>query len=93
MKKTSQLQQRNLIGGRIRKARLACNPPVTQEDLAGRLAARGITVDQTAVSRIENGTRYLMDYEIAAIAKSLKVSVASLFGEVADDRGSPQKAR
>jgi len=48
---------------------------------AGRLAARGITLDQTAISRIENRDRYLMDYEIAAIAKSLRVSVAWLFGE------------
>jgi transcriptional regulator with XRE-family HTH domain len=54
---------------------------VTQEDLAGRLAARGISVDQTAISRIENQTRYLMDYEIVALAKSLRVSVAYLFGE------------
>jgi transcriptional regulator with XRE-family HTH domain len=81
MKKTSQLPQRNLIGERVRKARLACNPAVTQEDLAGRLAARGISVDQTAISRIENQTRYLMDYEIVALAKSLRVSVAYLFGE------------
>ena len=81
MKKTGQLAQRNLIGARIRKARLACKPSVTQDDLAGRLAARGITIDQTAVSRIENQTRYLMDYEIAAIAKALKVSVSTLFGE------------
>ena len=80
-KKTGQLAQRNLIGERIRKARLACKPPVTQDDLAGRLAARGITIDQTAVSRIENQTRYLMDYEVAGIAKALKVSVACLFGE------------
>ena len=56
-------------------------PPVTQDDLAGRLAARGITMDQTAISRIENQTRYLMDYEISAIAEALKVSIASLFGE------------
>lgn len=73
--------RRNVIGERIRKARLACDPPVTQEDLTGRLAARGITIDQTAISRIENQTRYLMDYEIVAIAKALKVSVSFLFGE------------
>ena len=81
MKKTGQLPRRNLIGERIRKARLACKPPVTQDDLAGRLAARAVTMDQTAISRIENQTRYLMDYEIVAIAKALKVSVAYLFGE------------
>jgi hypothetical protein len=86
MKKTGQLAKRNLIGERIRKARLACKPPVTQDDLVGRLAARGITIDQTAVSRIENQTRYLMDYEIAAIARSLKVSVGWLFGETENRR-------
>jgi hypothetical protein len=41
----------------------------------------GITLDQTAISRIESQSHYLMDYELAAIAKCLKVSVASLFGE------------
>jgi hypothetical protein len=81
MKKTSQSEKRNLVGRRIRQARLRCNPPVSQEDLAGRLAAKNISMDQTAISRIENQTRYLMDYEAAAIARSLRVSVAWLFGE------------
>jgi hypothetical protein len=44
------------------------------------LAARGISLDQTAISRIENQTRYVMDYEAAAIARCLKVSVGWLFG-------------
>ena len=82
MKKTTQLPHRNIIGGRIRKARLKCNPSASQDDLAGRLAARGVTLDQTAISRIENRTRYVMDYEAAAIARCLKVSVGWLFGEV-----------
>jgi len=81
MKKTIQGKHRNLVGDRVRKARLACQPPVTQDDLAGRLAARGISMDQTAVSRIENRTRYVMDYEVAAVAKALRVPVSSLFGE------------
>jgi len=45
------------------------------------MAAKGIVLDQTAISRIENQTRYLMDYEIVALARCLKVSVAWLFGE------------
>jgi len=81
MKKTHQRAERNVVGRRIRQARMKCSPSVSQDDLAGRLAARGIILDQTAISRIENQTRYLMDYEIAAIAKSLKVSVGWLFGE------------
>ena len=36
--------------------------------------------DRIAISGIENQERYLMDYEIVASAKRLKVSVASLLG-------------
>ena len=81
MKRTHQRAERNLVGNRIRQARSKACPRISQDDLAGRLAARGIILDQTAISRIENQTRYLMDYEVAAIAKCLKVSVAWLFGE------------
>ena len=81
MKKTRQGRERNVIGRHVRQARLRCNPPVSQDDLAGKLAAQGISLDQTAISRIESGTRYVMDYEIAALAKCLKTSVAFLFGE------------
>jgi transcriptional regulator with XRE-family HTH domain len=58
------------------------NPPVTQEDLAGRIAARGVDLDRSAISRIESGSRYVMDYEAQAIARALKVSVGWLFGEM-----------
>jgi transcriptional regulator with XRE-family HTH domain len=81
MKKTNDARARNLIGSKIRSARLKCTPSVSQEDLAGKLATRGILLDRSAISRIENQERYLMDYEIVAIAKCLKVSVAWLFGE------------
>jgi transcriptional regulator with XRE-family HTH domain len=81
MKKTRKSAARNLIGPKIRQVRRQLAPPVSQDDLAGRLAARGIQLDRSAVSRIENQERYVMDYEIAAIAKCLKVSVAKLFGE------------
>jgi HTH-type transcriptional regulator, cell division transcriptional repressor len=81
MKKTNKAKQRNLIGGRVRQARLKSNPAVSQDDLAGKLAAQGILLDRTAISRIENQSRYVMDYEAAAIARALKVSVTWLFGE------------
>lgn len=81
MKKTREAKSRNIIGQRVRKARLASKPPVTQDDLVGRLARQGITLDQTAVSRIENETRYVMDYEALAIARALKVSFSWLVGE------------
>jgi hypothetical protein len=81
MKKTRKAKQRNVIGARVREARLKLMPQVSQEDLAGRLAARGVLLDRSAVSRIESQTRYVMDYEAKAIARALKVSVGWLFGE------------
>ena len=81
MKKTIKATKRNIIGARVRQARLKRSPIVSQDDLAGKLAAQGILMDRTAVSRIENQSRYAMDYEAAAIARALKVSVAWLFGE------------
>jgi len=81
VKKTRASDLKNVIGERVRLARLAMHPPVSQEDLSGRLAARGIQITQTGISKLENRQRYVMDYEAAAIANVLRVSVAWLFGE------------
>ncbi len=81
MKKTRAQAARNQVGPRVRLARMKAKPPVSQEDLAGRLAAQGVLLDRSAISRIESQTRYVMDFEAVAIAKCLHVSVAWLFGE------------
>jgi len=78
MKKTHRSKRRNITGGRIRQARLAAKPPVSQEDLSGRLAVLGVTLDQGAISRIETEERYLMDYELVAIARALRIKSSSL---------------
>ena len=56
-------------------------PRVSQDDLSGRLAAKGIQITQTGISKLENRQRYVMDYEALAIAKALRVSVSWLYGE------------
>jgi transcriptional regulator with XRE-family HTH domain len=81
VKRTRQSEIKNVVGARVRKARLSSNPSVSQDDLSGKLARLGVQITQTGISKIENGERYLMDYEIVAIAKALKVTVAWLFGE------------
>jgi transcriptional regulator with XRE-family HTH domain len=83
MKHTRKARERNLIGKRVKQARLRAKPPVSQDDLAGRLAAKGVLLDRSAVSRIESQNRYVMDYEADAIAHALKVSLAWLFGREA----------
>ena len=81
MKKTRAAQKRNLIGQRVREARAKSTPPVSQDDLAGRLAGQGILLDRSAISRIESQTRYVMDYEASAISRALKVSVEWLYDQ------------
>ncbi len=81
LKKTSETEQRNVVGRRLRAIRLSKEPKVTLEDLAGRLAARGITLDRSAVGRIENGQRYVLDYEAVALAKALGVKLRDIFGQ------------
>jgi hypothetical protein len=78
MKKTHGPKRRNVTGKRIRQARLAAKPPVSQEDLSGRLAGLGVIMDQGAISRVESEHRYLMDYELLAIAKALRIKPSSL---------------
>lgn len=81
MKATRRGPGKNLVGRRVRVARLKANPSISQEDLAGRLAAQGVTLDQAALSRVERGERYVLDYEARALARSLKVPISWLFGE------------
>lgn len=79
LKKTAPITGRNLIGSRLRQIRRAMRPQVTLEDLAGRLANRGIQIDRSALGRIENRERYVLDYELKALADALRVSVLDFF--------------
>lgn len=77
MKKPGKLK--NIIGAAIRELRRAQKPSVSQQDLAGRLAARGVEIDRSAIARIESGERFVADYEALAIAHALKVPIERLY--------------
>ncbi len=68
-----------MVGVNVRQVRKAANPPITQEDLIARLQLSGISMDQSALSKIETGHRPVSDIEVAALAEALKVPVARLF--------------
>jgi len=72
---------RNVIGKRVYQARKKATPPITQSDLIARLQLSGIMMDQSTLSKIENGQRPVLDIEIIALAKALKVTSAWLLGE------------
>ncbi len=81
MKNTRKSKYKNIVGPQVKAARLAFKPTLSQDALTGRLAKWGISLDRSAISRIESRERYVMDYEAVAIAKCLKVSIGYLIGE------------
>lgn len=72
---------KNIVGPRVKQARKAVKPQITQLDLVARLQLLGLSIDQSGLSKIENGQQPVTDVEVVALAKALKVSVAWLFRE------------
>ncbi len=72
------VEKRNIVGIRVRQARKAAKPPITQSDLIARLQLLDMNIDQSGLSKIENGQRPVSDTEVVALAKALKVSVSWL---------------
>ena len=70
---------KNVVGTRIREARSRNDGEVTQQQLAARVQAMGVDIDQTAISRIESGERQVTDIEIIALARALSINVVDLF--------------
>lgn len=72
---------KNLIAQRLRLARLLKKPIIKQKDLLARLEVRGLHLSDSAISKIESGTRAVTDIELVALADALNVSVLWLIGK------------
>lgn len=70
--------KRNICGDRIREARLRRR--LSQTDLCRLLQLAGVTVERDTISRMENGGRFVADFEVVTIADILEVSVEWLLG-------------
>jgi hypothetical protein len=73
--------RKNIAGRRVATARRAFKPALTQDALSGRLAQRGIQLDRAAIARIENGLRYVLDYELKGLGEVLGVEAAWLLAD------------
>jgi hypothetical protein len=82
---------RNIIGERVKEARKRHNPPLTQDQLSGRLAAHGLQLDRVAIAKIETGFRCAFDFEVKALAAAMQVDANWLLG--AKPASRPQKSR
>ena len=70
----------NLVGERMKEARAAANPPLTQAQLSKKLSKLGVSIDRAGVAKIETGIRGVLDFELVALAKALGVKVRWLLG-------------
>ncbi len=68
----------NLVGKRVKDARIKAQPPITQEELSKRLSKLGVSIDRAGVAKIETGIRGVLDYELVALAKALDADVTWL---------------
>jgi hypothetical protein len=73
-------ESRNIIGKRVKEARQQFTPPLTQDQLSGRLAKAGIQLDRVALAKVECGLRCAFDFEVRALASVLKVDANWLLG-------------
>lgn len=74
-------EKRNLIGDRIKTARLNSKPKITQSDLSARLQILGVNIGDSTIGKIENGASAVTDIQLVAFAKALNVHILWLLGE------------
>ena len=53
---------------------------MSQQELAAKLQVEGVIIERDSVSRIELGTRFVADYEIAVLCRILSVTPEYLLG-------------
>ncbi|MGM9553742.1 MAG: helix-turn-helix domain-containing protein [Faecousia sp.] len=69
---------KNIIGKKVRELRNMQG--LTQRALAARLQLEGFDFTDLTVLRIENGSRFVPDYEVKALCKVLGVTYPELLG-------------
>lgn len=86
-------QSRNIVGKRVKEARTLHSPPLTQDQLSGKLAVEGVQLDRVGIAKIETGIRCAFDFEVRALASVLKVDANWLLGIGAASREGAMGSR
>lgn len=75
-------ESKNIIGEKIRSLRMQHG--MTQKALAEQLQLAGYEFSDLTILRIENGTRFVPDYELKALAQVLRVTYEDLLGSISE---------
>ncbi len=63
--------EKNIIGNKVKEARLAIKPFLSQKALAEKLQLLGFDFDRLTILRIENNQRFVADYEVYGLSQAL----------------------
>ena len=72
---------RNIVGKRVKEARLLAEPKLTQEQLAIKLQMQDWDINRVGIAKIESGIREVTDVEVVKLSKALGVTTSWLLGE------------
>lgn len=52
---------------------------VTQDELCARMQVMGYQISHSDISKLENGKKFITDFELVGFSNALKVSILDLF--------------
>lgn len=67
----------NITGKNIKEIRK--DKKITQEDLCARMQVMGYQISRSDISKLENGKRFISDFEVVGFAQALKVDILELY--------------
>lgn len=70
----------NIIGKNIKEIRKS--KKLTQEDLCARMQVMGYQISRSDISKLENGKKFIADFEVYGFAKALSISILDLFSNI-----------
>jgi transcriptional regulator with XRE-family HTH domain len=70
---------KNVVGRKVKLARMLKNPPMTQQELATQLQLVGFEINRSGIAKIEAGIRQVRDVEALRLAEALQVEISWLF--------------
>jgi len=78
MKKFNKYENKfNIIGSQIKTIRKS--EKITQEDLCARMQVLGYQISRSDISKIENGNKFIADFEVLGFSKALNKSILDLY--------------
>lgn len=70
----------NMIGSKIKEIRK--EQKLSQDFLCARMQTMGFQISRSDISKIENGKKFIADFEVFGFAKALKIPISKLYEDL-----------